>query len=155
MTLFSLSWEAPEFEYREKDISWYWITIIVAALIIAFAIWERNFLFGFFIALAEILIITWGNKRPDIISFQLSESALEIGERKFHPLKAFESWSAEPIDGEWVELLFNFRAKLRTPLAIIAPANELDEIRANLKLVLREVEHQPTFIDTIEKWLGF
>jgi hypothetical protein len=155
MNPFSFSWDAPEFEYREKDISWYWITIIVAALIIGFSVWERNFLFGLFIVIAEILVIVWGNKQPETVSFLLTEKSLEVGTRKFYPLKGFESWSLENIDDEWTELIFNFRAKLRMPLTIMTPTHTAEEIRAKLKLILKEVDYQPTFIDTIEKWLGF
>ncbi len=57
MATFEINWEAPEFEYREKDVSWYWISIIAAAAIIAFSVWQRNFLFGFFIVIAEMLVI--------------------------------------------------------------------------------------------------
>ena len=46
MAKFETTWEAPEFEYREKEVSWYWISIIAAALIIAFSVWEKDFLFA-------------------------------------------------------------------------------------------------------------
>jgi len=35
MAKFEILWEAPEYEHREKGVSWYWITIIVAAIMIA------------------------------------------------------------------------------------------------------------------------
>lgn len=155
MAQFEITWEAPEFEYREKDVSWYWISIIVAALIIAFSVWERNFLFGFFIVIAEILVIAWGNKEPRMVQFKLDESGIEVGQHKSHSLKEFESWSTEPMNDGYVELMFNFRAKLKVPLKMLAPEEKLEDIRKNLKLLLREVEHQSTLIDAIEKLLGF
>ena len=155
MAQFEIAWEAPEFEYREKDISWYWITIIIAALIIAFSVWERNFLFGFFIVIAEILVIMWGTQKPRTFTFALNDSGIEVGEHKFHALKEFESWSAAEIDDEWTEIAFNFRARLKIPLKIMAPHDKLDEIRKNLKLVLREVEHETSLLDAIEKLIKF
>src|ERR1700733_6944474 len=142
MAQFEITWEAPEFEYHEKDISWYWITIIVAALIIAFSVWERNFLFGLFIVIAEILVIMWGSQEPRMVAFVLNDSGIEVGEHKFHALKEFESWSAIEIDNGWADLVFNFRAKLKVPLKVIVPHDMLDDIRKNLKTVLREVEHE-------------
>lgn len=65
MTSFEIKWQAPEYEYREKTVSWYWISIVVAALVIAFSVWQKNFLFGFFIVIAEMLFIVWGNRTPD------------------------------------------------------------------------------------------
>jgi hypothetical protein len=155
MAQFAISWEAPEFEYREKGVSWYWITIIIAACIIAFSVWEKNFLFGFFIVIAEILVIAMGNQEPRTISFHLTDQNLEIGDHKFHSLKEFESWSADEIGGGFVEMAFNFHARLKIPLKILAPETALDEIRKNLKPVLREIEHEITFIEAIEKLLRF
>jgi len=152
---FTIDWEAPEFEYREKTVSWYWITIIIAACIIAFSVWERNFLFGFFVVLAEILIITWGNREPVIIPFLLTENSLEIGGHKIHSLKEFESWSADDIGGEWTELVFNFKTHVKIPLKVLVPDEKMEEIRRNLKTVLKEVEHQPSLIDAIEKLTKF
>jgi hypothetical protein len=155
MAQFEIHWQAPEFEYREKTVSWYWISIIAAACIIAFAVWERNFLFGLFVVVAEILVITWANREPREIDFELTDSGLTVGPHKYHALKEFESWSAEEFAVGWSEIAFNFRAKLRTPLKILAPTETLDEIRKNLKLILREVEHQTTLIEAIEKLLRF
>jgi hypothetical protein len=155
MAQFEIAWSAPEFEYHEKGVSWYWVTIIVAALIIAFSVWERNFLFGFFIVIAEILVIAWGNQQPRMVSFALNDSELSIGEQKSHSLKEFESWSTTEADETLIELMFNFRAKLRTPLKILAPQEKLEEIRKNLKPILKEVEHQSTLIDAIEKLMRF
>ena len=73
-----IAWEAPEFEYRHKDISWYWISIIVAVVCIGFAAWQKNFLFGFFVLVAEILILAWANQQPAIFNFRLTEKGLFI-----------------------------------------------------------------------------
>jgi hypothetical protein len=88
---FETTWEAPEFEYRPKNISWYWLSIIVSAAIIAFAIWERNFLFGIFIVIAEILFIAWGNETPATIHFVLTENDLSIGEAKHYHVTLIDS----------------------------------------------------------------
>jgi hypothetical protein len=155
MAQFELEWEAPEFEYREKTVSWYWISIIIAALIVAFAVWQQNFLFGIFIVIAEVLIILWGSREPRMLTFILTDSGIHIGENKFHTLKEFESWSTEETADGWHEIGFNFQSKIKVPLKILAPSETLDEIRKNLKPILREVEHQTTLIESIEKLLGF
>ena len=155
MAKFHIVWEAPEFEYREKDISWYWISIIIAALMIAFAAWQKDFLFGFFIILAEVLFIVWGNRAPHVVLFTLNDEEVDIGGYKSHLLKEFESWSADTIGGGWAELRFHFRAHLRTPLTIILPEEKLAEARGGLRTVLREIEHEPTLIEAIEKFLRF
>jgi hypothetical protein len=153
---FHIAWEAPEFEYREKDVSWYWISIIVASIIVAFAVWQKNFLFGFFIVIAEILFVLWGNEMPRAVAFSITEKGVDIDSgRKFYPLTQFESYSVFPLDDDWVELIFLFRAKVKTPLKIIFPEASLEELHKNLKTTLKEVEHQPTLLDSIERLIGF
>ena len=155
MAAFALHWSAPEFEYRDKDISWYWISIIVACVIVAFAVWERNFLFGFFVVVAEMLFVSWGDRSPRVIHFELTDRELVIDGKKFYPLGQIESWSADHLDDEWTEIIFAFKAKLKTPLKILAPTHLMDELRKNLKTVLRETDYQPTLIDALEKLIRF
>ena len=155
MPSFEINWEAPEFQYREKEVSWYWISIIVAAAIIAFAIWERNFLFGVFIVIAEILFISWGNEEPRVVLFKLTEHELSIGETKNYQLDLMESFSTNELTEEWTELVFSFKSKFKTPIMMIAPKTTLDDIRKNLKPLLREVPYEPSLIDSLEKIIGF
>lgn len=150
-----MTWEAPEYEYREKDVSWYWISIIAAALIIAFSVWEKNFLFGFFIVIAEMLFIVWGNRMPRTVRFTLTENDIETDGGKSHSLKDFESISVDPLGNDWSEIVFTFRAKLKTPFKVLCPDERVGELRNNMKILLKEVPYEPTLIDSIEKLLRF
>lgn len=161
MAKFEITWAAPEFEYREKDVAWYWVSIIAAALIIAFSVWQKDFLFGLFIVIAEMLFIVWGNRVPAVVSFTLTDTEIAIGGYKSYLMKEFESWSVNSAGGagaegeEWADIAFYFRSHLHPPLAVLVPEEKLAEIRANMKTVLREIEHEPTLIDSIEKFLRF
>ncbi len=155
MASFEISWQAPEFEYRPKSVSWYWISIIVSAAIIAFAIWQRNFLFGIFIVIAEILLIAWGNEMPATLNFALTENDLLIGETKRYQVKLFENFSVNELDDDWAELYFTFKTKFRTPLKTLLPKVKVEEVRKNLKTLLREVEFEPSLLDSLEKIIGF
>lgn len=155
MAKFEIAWDAPEFEYREKDVSWYWISIIVAAAIIAFAVWIHNFLFGFFMVVAEILLIVWGNRVPRQVDFTVTDEGIAIDGKKFYGFKEFESWSTDSLDDEWNETFFNFRSRVKPALKVLMPTEKLTEMRANLKVVLREVEHQASLLDSVEKFIRF
>jgi hypothetical protein len=155
MAKFAITWEAPEFEYREKEVSWYWISIIAAALIIAFSVWQKDFLFGFFIVVAEMLFIVWGNKVPAVVAFTLTDTEIDIGGYKAYAMKEFESWSAESDGVEWADVMFYFRSRIHPPLTLLVPEEKMAEIRTNMKTVIKEIEHQPTLIDSIEKFLRF
>jgi hypothetical protein len=155
MASFETRWEAPEFEYHPKGVSWYWLSIIIAAAVTAFAIWDRNFLFGVFVVIAEILLIAWGNETPTTVNFTLTENDLSIGNAKNYQLNLFENFSANERGSDWTEIFFTFKTKLRTPLKILAPKTKIDEIRKGLKSLLREVEFEPSLLDSLEKIIGF
>jgi hypothetical protein len=155
MASFQMQWEAPEYEYREKTVLWYWISIVIAAIIIAFSVWEKNFLFGLFIVVAEILFIVWGNRAPRALRFTLTENNIEVEGKKTHSLKDFESVGIDPLGNGWIELVFIFHAKLRIPFKVMFPENRLNELRDHLRMVLKEVPYEPTLIDSIEKLLWF
>ena len=155
MASFEITWQAPEYEHREKTVSWYWVSIIAAALIIAFSIWQKNFLFGFFIVVAEILVIVWGNRTPRMVSFTFNETGIQAEGGKLHSLNEIESMSVDPLGGGWAEISFIFRAKLRIPFKAIFPENRLMELRSALKDSVKEVPYEPTVIDSIEKLLRF
>jgi len=155
MPKFEIAWDAPEFEYREKDVSWYWVSIIIAAAIIAFAVWFRNFLFGFFMVVAEILLIVWGNRAPRRVDFLVDDAGIAIDDRKFYSFKEFESWSVDALDDAWSEAFFNFRSRVKPALKVLVPKEKLVELRVNLATILKEVEHQASLLDSIEKFLRF
>ncbi len=156
MEKFEISWDAPEFEYREKDVSWYWLSIIAAAIIVAFAVWQKNFLFGLFVVIAEILLIIWGNRLPRTVSFSMTESGLTIGAEKKYAFKEFEKMSVneDTIEG-WVELIFVLRERFKAPLIILFPEDRLPDLRLHSKTILKEVPHDPSLIDSIEKLSRF
>lgn len=155
MAPFRMIWEAPEYEYREKGSAWYWSSIIVAALCVAFAVWQRNFLFGFFVVVAEILFIVWGNRAPRMVSFALTETSFMIDNEKSRLLKEFESMSIEPLGTDWSEVIFTFHAKLKPPLRVLLPEDRIAEFRDRMKLLIKEVPYEPTFLDAIEKLFRF
>ena len=155
MANFEIKWNAPEFEYFEKGVSWYWLTIIASAIIIAFSVWIKNFLFGFFIVIAEVLFIVWGNRVPRTVSFTLNDSELDADKTKGYLIKNFESWSAESANDDFTYIYFYFRSRVRAPLRVLVPQERIEEIRINLKTVLKEIEHQQTLLDSIEKFLRF
>jgi len=150
-----MEWEAPEFEYREKGVSWYWVSIIAAALIVGFSVWTHNFLFGLFIVIAEILFIVWGNQVPRMIMFRMSDEDLLIDGTKHYSVKDFESWSATNFGSEWTDILFNFKSHMKPSIKVLIAERHLDEFRTNLKTVLKEVEHEITVVEAIEKLLRF
>ena len=151
-----IDWIAPEFEYEEKDVLWFWGSIIAAVLIFAIAVWQKNFLFGLFTILAEILILVWGAHEPRQINFKLGENGLEIGKERKYSFQELESFS---IDKDWVdngaELQLKIRGRLKSALKIIVPSEKISEVRSMLENRLSEKDPEHSISEILERFLRF
>ncbi len=157
MTPFEMNWEAPEFEHRPKDISWYWLSIIIATIALGIAIWQKNFLFGFFIVIAEILLLVWGGREPRIIKFVLSDKGLTINGKKFYSLSDILNFSIEETgDDSWAIIILRFRRRFAALSRVIAPRAQVAEIKKHLAAAaVPETEHEESFIETLQKFFRF
>lgn len=150
-----MKWHAPEYDYRKKDVSWYWISIIVAVIILGFAIWQKNFPFGFFIVVAEIMVLFWANTEPPTIHFELGEKGLTIGDHKFHSYGEFANFSVdEETSDEWSHLFFQFH-RPKPKLKVKIPKALTNDARQTLKKMFPEIKHEHSLVESIEELIGF
>jgi hypothetical protein len=153
-----IKWTAPEFDYYPKGGSWYYGSIAITLLLLAFAVWQKNFLFAFFIVVAEILVLSWGAKRPVPIIFKLDENGLTIGSTKFYSyadLKNFGISDIPPIDEKLTEIVIYLKRRLRPSLSILLPKDRSAEIEAAFEKKIPKVEIELTLLDALEKLLRF
>ncbi len=151
-----IEWKAPEFEYSEKDVSWYWLSIIAAIAILSVAVWQKNFLFAVFVVMAEILMLVWAGRKPREISFSLDEKGLTISGNKFYPYSAIENFSiGEGRSEEWYDISLKLRHGLRQRLIVKTPTKELAKIEGFISRYAEKVEHEDSFLDSLERLIGF
>lgn len=151
-----INWTAPEYEYRPKSISWFWLSIIVAVLVLAVAVWQKNFLFGFFVVVAELLLIVWGNREPRRVRFSVSDKGLTIDGNKFYAWSEIENWSVrEPGELEHGDVILNFRGWFRPNVRVLLPRDRFEEIKSAFGEFLPETEREESLIDSLERFLGF
>ncbi|MBI2888311.1 MAG: hypothetical protein HYY10_00115 [Candidatus Liptonbacteria bacterium] len=150
----SVLWEAPEFEYRHKGVSWYWLTIIIAVSLVAVAAWQRNFLFGVFVVIAEVLVLAWGSRTPPTISFLMNEKELVINKTERYPWEEFISFGTED-DRDPPTLTFRFRHRVRPVLRILVPTTHFAAARGFAAWKLPQVNDPRSFIETLEELLRF
>ena len=150
-----IKWSAQEFDRRPKGVSWYWLSMIVAVVILGIAVWQKNFLFGFFVVVAEILVLIWGNREPGVVGFALDAGGLAVGNKK-HIYSEFENFSAEnDQEKEWLNLFLNFKSRIKPALKVKIPKARAGEIKRALASELQEIEHQPSLLDAFEEFFGF
>ncbi|RJQ28899.1 hypothetical protein C4571_02555 [Candidatus Parcubacteria bacterium] len=151
-----IQWGAPGFEYREKDVSWYWLSIILAVLVLGLAVWQKNFLFGLFVVIAEVLILVWAHREPLPVRFTLTEKGLLIGGHSLYRYDTIAAFSvSEENDPHFANLVMHFRKKLRPPLLVKLPREKLEEVRNVLAALIPLKESEDSFLDTLERLVGF
>ncbi len=151
-----LHWEAPEFEHHEKDVSWFWGSIILAIIVLAIAVWQRNFLFGFFVVIAEILILVWSGREPAILNFELSEKGLTINGENRYTLSEIEAWSIAPDEeAEFRAVKMQVARRFPSSIRVLVTAQILPQVKALLGARLNESEYEETLTETIAKFFRF
>ena len=78
-----ITWEALEFEDKEKGVDWYWALGIITICAVIVAIIYKDYLFAIFITLAGITMAKFANEKPKMISYELSDRGLRINGELF------------------------------------------------------------------------
>lgn len=144
-----LEWTAPEFEEFAKGPGWYWISLILAVMIIGFSVWRGNLLFGVFAATAEIMIIFWAAKKPRRVHFHLTEMGLQI-DSKFYPMEKFNAFAVQDS-----EIIFQRKAHLGIYLKIFSHSDDIEKAREFLSQILPSFDYEPSLMDNIARILRF
>ena len=152
-----IRWSAPEFHYYHKDVGWYWLVIIVAIILTALALWQKNFLFAIFIILAGILTISWGRKEPKTVDFVLSEKGLDIGDKKSYPFENLAGFAiiAVPGESEISELVLETKGRFNKWVKVIIADERSEAIKKILLSRIPEVPYEESFAEHIARILRF
>lgn len=149
-------WQAPAFKYYPKDISWYWITILISVILFFFAIWQKNFLFGVFVVVAEIAVFVLARRQPEIIEFKIDEQGVGILERMFS-YDELTSFCLRPDneDKNFQELILKKKVYFNPYVIILMDAEIVPRAQAILNQKLNEEPYQDSLLDILFKWLRF
>ncbi len=155
-----ISWQAPEFEYQSKDVSWYWLSIIVAIIVAALAVWQKNFLFAIFVVVAELVIISFAGRFPVVWEFKIDEKGIKISkpnkeEGKFYPYEELLSFDIHSAGEEHKELVIKLKSKLKPLFKINIHSKDEEEIKEFLLEFLPREEIHTSVIDSVSKLIRF
>ncbi|KKW45479.1 MAG: hypothetical protein A3A43_00860 [Candidatus Liptonbacteria bacterium RIFCSPLOWO2_01_FULL_56_20] len=152
-----MEWQAPEFEYQPKRTSWYWTSVLIAIVALAVAVWQRNFLFGVFVVVAEMLLMAWAAREPQTRTFSLTAGELKIDDqRRRYPLATVENFSVDADNqGEWRMITLAFKNKLHPTLRVLVPKDRLAEFEHGVGPGIPKIELQESLLDVLEKFIRF
>src|SRR3989344_345663 len=156
-----ISWQAPEFEYNPKDVSWYWLSLIVAIILLAFSLWQKNFLFAIFVAIAWFIILNWANRFPTIWEFKIDDKGIDINlpskktVSKFYAYTEIEGFDIHPGGEEYKELVFRVKSKFSPFLKINFLSADEEKIKNFLVQFLPKKEFGESMADSLSKLVRF
>ncbi len=166
-----LQWQAPEFEYYEKDVSWYWLSLMVGIILMALAIWQKNFLFVIFIIVAWLVVVGLARRSPSIWNFRIHENGIEIslpkekGAEKFYPFSEIKGFdihdvsvgeiSVEEKENKYKKLMLKLESKFSPYLKINIPVNKEEEIENFLEKHLPKKEYEESLADSFSRLIRF
>ncbi len=152
-----VEWQAPEFEYIEKDVSWYWMGLIIAICLLAFAVWQKNFLFAVFTVIAYLAVVYSTGQKPAVWKFTLNEKGVGIDPQKgksiasrfykYEEIAGFDIWEKE--------LVLKTNKKISPYLKMNFPAEKEKEIKEFLVKYIPEKEYEVSISDSFSKLIGF
>jgi hypothetical protein len=155
-----IRWTAPAFEYHDKGFFWESGVILVAAiLIIVSLLFQRNFLFAVFIAIAAGTMIFWGRQKPENLEFLIDEDGIAIGPETRYRYDELAEFSISPYevtkDNSFIEIVFHKKSAFSTHLRVPAHKKNTEIIRIHLENYLPEFEHEHSLVDHFSRFFKF
>lgn len=150
-----IEWRAAEFQYVPKGIGWYWLVGGCAAVLILFALYQKNFFFGIFIVLAGTMVIFFGGRKPRVFNFRIGEEGIDISGKVSYDYERLDGFAILEKPGRLDEIVLKKKTAVNPYVRI--PIDDQTMIRAReiLKDKLPEIEYQETFLEIVSDWFGF
>ena len=131
------SWSHPNYILYVKDKRWYVISVLVLVSLVAWSIWQNDYLFGIFLIMAYLVILLYENRPPETVDFVITPLGIKSG-RDFYNWKVINHfyviYQAEGVKN----LYFEFNNMLRGRLVIPLDGQNAVAVRAYLLKFLRE-----------------
>lgn len=151
----TFSWESPEFEYRDKNKSWYWAVALLGLVLIALAIILHNYLFAFFVVLAVFLTIVLAKKQPLNLAVEISEQGIRIEKTLYPYPKLYAFWIKYNQKQEPILLLLSEQRVTPLISVIIDPSIDLMQLRDFLNTYIEEQEMTEPVTNRVMERIGF
>lgn len=88
----TISWQAPEFRYYEKNVGWYVTLAAVAILIIGFFVIEKDLFAAISLGILTILVILFSRHKPKLVKVELSPKGVRFGDLFFPYKQLINFW---------------------------------------------------------------
>lgn len=148
-------WEAPEYEYKEKSVAWYWMSLFAAIALIVIALWAKNFLFAIFVVITELVLLYFSNRFPKVWSFRIDGKGLHIGDSKVFPFEQIKAFDIHEFDDEYKELVLRVTSKITPHVKIFVFHDDIKAIEERIGKFCQKEEIPVSLVDSLERFFNF
>lgn len=148
----SISWQALEFEHKDRSPDWYWTFGIISIAGILIAILLDNILFAILIAISVFTLTLYAHKKPSVISFEISHRGIRA-DSTLYPYLSLESFWVDETQEEAPKLLLMSKKTFALQIVIPLHSAPIYEIREYLKEYMQEVEQGESIIERVMEFL--
>ena len=149
-----ISWRAAEHEYVEKDVSWYWIVGTIATVFILLALWQKNFFFFIFLAIATPMLFFFGRRKPNILTFTVTEKGIGVGKGTFYEYADLEGFHVREREGGLDEIVLKRRTTIHPYLKIPVDTATRRGVEQMFEKELKRTRYEESFLDIVAEWFG-
>jgi hypothetical protein len=150
-----IQWSAPEYHEYEKHPLWHIGVGVASLIIIVISLFQKNFLFAIFIAIAGYLVISWGKRPPGMAEFLLTEKEFTINNRRVYPYEKIIGFDIIEPRGQKAELIIKSSQLLRGAVHAILPKERKDEVELFLTKRLPKIEYEESMTEHIGRLFKF
>ena len=157
-----IEWEAPDYEYNPKEVSWYWLSLILSIVLIAFAIWQGNFLFAIFVVIAWFAVISFANRYPANWKFNLDYKGVsmhlvggESEQEKFYSYSEMDGFDIHEASDEHKELVIKIKSRFSPFLRVNFPHIHEERIVMVFTKFVPKEEYEDSLADHLFKLIRF
>ena len=154
MTTF-MAWNASELKEKTRRVDWYWAVVLIALGGIVLSVIYKNYLLGFLLLLAGVLVIVYAVRKPAQVTVELSEQGLKVNSNMYQYQDMDAFWIIETKDGEQKLLIHTPKALFSFLDLHIAEEIDILALRDILLNFVPEVEMREPLILRISDRLGY
>jgi hypothetical protein len=147
-----LTWEAPEHEPFELGPRSRFIGTLVLLAIIGYALITNSPLMAITFILVGVVIFLLQSHTPDILRYSITEQGIHAGKHfyRHESIHSFHLYQEPDLENI---LSLHVNGALLSHVHITIPKEEFMLIRQTLRQYIPEEPHEPSMVDTIEKFL--
>lgn len=147
-----LTWEAPEHEPLELGPRSRFVGTLILIAIIAYALITNSPLMAITFILVGVVVFLLQSHIPPVITYRITDQGIYVGRNFYrhtniHSFHIYQEVAFENI------LSLHVNGALLSHIHITFPPDEFTLIRQTLRQYIPEEPHEPSLVDSIERFL--